>query len=90
LFLFNFVIISEQHILREELKALQTLNVRLTQKASEVEEELKKTKQELEQIKVNKSDSDVINISIVCYKYKLSFIINRKKIIVLLIHKCFN
>ncbi|XP_025413957.1 JNK-interacting protein 3 isoform X3 [Sipha flava] len=49
---------SEQHILREELKSLQTLNIRLTQKASEVEEELKKTKQELEQLKVNKSDSD--------------------------------
>ncbi|XP_026812743.1 JNK-interacting protein 3 isoform X3 [Rhopalosiphum maidis] len=49
---------SEQHILREELKALQTLNVRLAQKASEVEEELKKTKQELEQLKLNKSDSD--------------------------------
>ncbi|VVC26844.1 Hypothetical protein CINCED_3A014496 [Cinara cedri] len=49
---------SEQHILREELKALQSLNVRLTQKASEVEDELKKTKQELEQLKVNKSDSD--------------------------------
>jgi len=64
LFLYNFCYISEQHILREELKALQTLNVRLTQKASEVEEELKKTKQELEQIKVNKSDSDVININI--------------------------
>lgn len=79
MFLFNFVIISEQHILREELKALQTLNVRLTQKASEVEEELKKTKQELEQIKVNKSDSDVINISIFCYKCKLSFIIIRKQ-----------
>jgi len=47
--------------LREELKALQTLNVRLAQKASEVEEELKKTKQELEQLKLNKSDSDVIN-----------------------------
>jgi hypothetical protein len=42
------------------LKSLQTLNIRLTQKASEVEEELKKTKQELEQLKVNKSDSDVI------------------------------
>ncbi|CAH1726033.1 unnamed protein product [Aphis gossypii] len=49
---------SEQHILREELKALQTLNVRLAQKSSEVEEELKKTKQELEQLKLNKSDSD--------------------------------
>lgn len=51
---------SEQHILREELKALQTLNVRLAQKSSDVEEEFKKTKQELEQLKVNKSDSDVI------------------------------
>lgn len=50
--------------MREELKSLQTLNVRLTQKASEVEEELKKTKQELEQIKVNKSDSDVITLSL--------------------------
>lgn len=49
--------------MREELKALQTLNVRLTQKSSEVEEELKKTKQELEQIKINKSDSDVIKYS---------------------------
>lgn len=39
---------------------MQTLNVRLSQKSSEVEEELKKTKQELEQLKVNKSDSDVI------------------------------
>lgn len=46
--------------MREELKAVQTLNVRLTQKAFEVEDELKKTKQELEQLKVNKSDSDVI------------------------------
>lgn len=71
LFLFNFVIISEQHILREELKALQTLNVRLAQKASEVEEELKKTKQELEQIKINKSDSDVMDIYIIYYEYKL-------------------
>jgi len=48
--------------LREELKALQALNVRLTQKSSEVEEELKKTKQELEQLKAKKSDSDVINL----------------------------
>lgn len=55
-----FFFISEQHILREELKTLQTLNVRLTQKTSEVEEELKRTKSELEQLKVNKSDSDVI------------------------------
>lgn len=45
--------------MREELKSLQTLNVRLTQKAAETEEELKKTKQELEQLKINKSDSDV-------------------------------
>lgn len=60
LFLFEFVKISEQHILREELKSLQTLNIRLTQKAAESEEELKKTKQELEQLKTNKSDSDVI------------------------------
>jgi len=43
------------------LKALQTLNLRLAQKTSEVEEELKKTKQELEQLKLNKSDSDVTN-----------------------------
>lgn len=55
--------------MREELKALQTLNVRLTQKASEVDEELKKTKQELEQIKVNKSDSDVIK----CLYYLLIY-----------------
>lgn len=46
--------------MREELKSLQTLNVRLTQKAAETEEEFKKTKQELEQLKINKSDSDVI------------------------------
>lgn len=49
--------------MREELKSLQTLNIRLTQKTSEVEEELKRTKQELEQLKVNKSDSDVIKFS---------------------------
>ncbi|XP_050419559.1 JNK-interacting protein 3 isoform X3 [Adelges cooleyi] len=49
---------SEQHILREQVKALQTVNVRLTQKADEAEEDLKKTKQELEQLKANKSDSD--------------------------------
>lgn len=65
--IYNFVLISEQHILREELKALQTLNVRLTSKSSEIEEELKKTKQELEQLKAKKSDSDVISL--------LSFII---------------
>lgn len=55
-----FFLISEKHIIREELKALQTLNVRLTQKVSEAEEELKKTKQKLEELKFNKSDSDVI------------------------------
>ncbi|XP_050539703.1 JNK-interacting protein 3 [Daktulosphaira vitifoliae] len=49
---------SEQHILREEIKALQTLNLRLNQRATDSEEELKKLKQELEQIKINKSDSD--------------------------------
>lgn len=49
------------------MNALQTLNVRLAQKSSDVEEELKKTKQELEQLKINKSDSDVIKY--LCYLF---------------------
>lgn len=64
--------------MREELKAVQTLNVRLNQKAFEVEDELKKTKQELEQLKVNKSDSDVIksiiNIDIISFLFNLIII----------------
>lgn len=51
---------SEQEILREELKSLQTLKNRLKQKVSELEEELKKTKEEAEKLnKSNKSDDEV-------------------------------
>lgn len=61
--------------MREELKSLQSLNARLTQKSFDVEDELKKTKQELEQLKVNKSDSDVINYFtlLVIYKQKIMY-----------------
>lgn len=51
---------SEQEILREELKSLQTLKNRLKQKVSELEEELKKTKEEADKLnKSNKSDDEV-------------------------------
>lgn len=51
---------SEQEILREELKSLQTLKTRLKQRITELEEELKKTKEEAEKLaKSNKSDDEV-------------------------------
>lgn len=51
---------SEQEILREELKSLQTLKTRLKLRVSELEEELKKTKEEAEKLaKANKSDDEV-------------------------------
>ncbi|KAG8336629.1 C-Jun-amino-terminal kinase-interacting protein [Homalodisca vitripennis] len=50
---------SEQEILREDLKSLQTLKNRLRQKVTELEEELKKTKEEAEKLaKSSKSDDE--------------------------------
>uniref|UniRef100_A0A1B6HEN2 RH1 domain-containing protein n=1 Tax=Homalodisca liturata TaxID=320908 RepID=A0A1B6HEN2_9HEMI len=50
---------NEQEILREDLKSLQTLKNRLRQKVTELEEELKKTKEEAEKLaKSSKSDDE--------------------------------
>ena len=51
LFLFAFsccVCFSEQEILRQEIQSLQAVKSRLKQRVTELEEELKKTKEELE------------------------------------------
>lgn len=46
--------------MREELKTLQALNSRLKQKINELEEDLKKSKEEMEKYsKSNKSDDEV-------------------------------
>lgn len=66
---------SEQEILREELKSLQTLKNRLKQKVSELEEELKKTKEEAEKLnKSNKSDDEVSSKPINQYSILLLFV----------------
>ncbi|KAL1130562.1 hypothetical protein AAG570_011808 [Ranatra chinensis] len=50
---------SEQEILREELKSLQTLKARLKERVSELEDELKKVKEDAEKaIKATKSDDE--------------------------------
>lgn len=59
-FKFYFYLISEQEILKDELKALQVVNARLKQKISELEEDLKKSKEEMDKhSKSNKSDDEV-------------------------------
>uniref|UniRef100_A0A1B6E7J4 JNK-interacting protein 3 n=1 Tax=Clastoptera arizonana TaxID=38151 RepID=A0A1B6E7J4_9HEMI len=50
---------SEQEILRVQLKSLQTLKTSLVQKVSDLEDELKKTKEDAEKLtKTNKSDDE--------------------------------
>lgn len=51
---------SEQEILREEIKSLQAVKNRLKQRTIELEEELKKAREEaVKQTKTNKSDDEV-------------------------------
>nr|XP_024217372.1 JNK-interacting protein 3 isoform X2 [Halyomorpha halys] len=50
---------SEQEILKDELKSLQVVNARLKQKIAELEEDLKRSKEEMEKhSKSNKSDDE--------------------------------
>ena len=44
-------IFSEQEILREEIASLQAVKTRLKQRVTELEDELKKSKEELEKAK---------------------------------------
>ncbi|XP_067139297.1 C-Jun-amino-terminal kinase-interacting protein 4-like isoform X2 [Centruroides vittatus] len=49
---------SEQEILREEIKSLQTMKDRFKQKITELEEELRRVKEDNEKSKSNKSDDE--------------------------------
>ena len=51
---------SEQEILKAELKTVQAVNSRLKQKLTELEEDLKRSKEEMDKLsKSNKSDDEV-------------------------------
>ena len=51
---------SEQEILREEIKSLNAVKSRLRLRVAELEDEIKKTKEEFEKNqKANKSDDEV-------------------------------
>lgn len=55
---------SEQEILREEIKSLQAVKNKLQQKVADLEEEIKKNKEEAaKQVKTKKSE-DEVNVSI--------------------------
>jgi uncharacterized protein YlxW (UPF0749 family) len=57
---FPIVFFSEQDMLREEIRSLQTVKERLKQRVGELEEELKRVREEAERAaKVSKSDDEV-------------------------------
>ena len=56
---FFLEISSEHEILREEIKSLQAVRTKLQQKIQDLEDELKKIKEDAEQSKANKVNSSV-------------------------------
>lgn len=49
---------SEQEILREEITSLQAIKTRLHSRITELEEEMKKTKEDLEKAKTGRTEED--------------------------------
>lgn len=57
---FNIIFFSEQEILREEITSLNAVKSRLRLRVQELEDEVKKLKEDLEKSnKANKSDDEV-------------------------------
>ena len=60
-----YVYSSEQEILREEIASLQAVKTRLKQRVTELEDELKKSKEELEKAKqgsTNQGEEGEVNL----------------------------
>lgn len=54
-----FFIHSELEIMRDEIKSLQAVKEKLKHRVVELEEEVRKTKEDAEKAKANKSDDEV-------------------------------